>query len=79
MQNGSICDFVSHDNIEGGDERRPEIIMLIHGYRLEEIATALHARRAVHDDLHGALDRAGAEQALNAVRQQPWFSADLHE
>jgi hypothetical protein len=35
MQNGSICDFVSHDNIGGGDERRPEIIMLIHGYRLE--------------------------------------------
>jgi hypothetical protein len=50
-----------------------ENILRIHGYEPEEIATALHARRAVDDYLRGRLDRASAEQALNAARQRPWF------
>lgn len=48
-------------------------ILRIHGYGPEEIATALHARRAVDDYLRGSLDRASAERALNAARQQAWF------
>jgi uncharacterized protein len=50
-----------------------ENILRIHGYGPEEIAMALHARRAVDDYLRGRLDRASAQQALNAARQQPWF------
>jgi len=50
-----------------------ENILRIHGYGPEEIATALHARRAVDDYLRGRLDRASAERALNAARQRPWF------
>jgi len=50
-----------------------ENILRIHGYGPEEIAIAQHARRAVDDYLRGRLDRASAEQALNAARQRPWF------
>ena len=50
-----------------------ENILRIHGYGPEEIAIAQHARRAVDDYLRGKLDRASAEQALNAARQRPWF------
>src|SRR4029077_8721750 len=50
-----------------------ENILRIHGYGPEEIATALHARGAVDDYLRGRLDRASAEQALNATRRRPWF------
>ena len=50
-----------------------ENILHIHGYEQEEIATALHARRAVDDYLRGRLDRANAEQAVKAARERPWF------
>jgi pimeloyl-ACP methyl ester carboxylesterase len=50
-----------------------ENILRIHGYGKEEIATALHARRAVDDYLRGRLDRASAEQAVKAARERPWF------
>ena len=50
-----------------------ENILRIHGYGQEDIATALHARRAVDDYLRGKRDRASAEQALNAARERPWF------
>ena len=50
-----------------------ENILRIHGYGAEDIATALHARRSVDDYLRGKLDRARAQEALNAARQRPWF------
>ena len=50
-----------------------ENILRIHGYGQEEIATALRARRAVDDYLRARLDRASAEQAVNAARERPWF------
>jgi hypothetical protein len=50
-----------------------ENILRIHGYGPEEVATALHARRAVDDYLRGRIDRASAEGALNAARQRAWF------
>ena len=50
-----------------------ENILRIHGYGPGEIATALRARSAVDDYLRGKLDRASAEQALNAARERPWF------
>lgn len=50
-----------------------ENILRIHDYGPDEIATALHARRAVDDYLRGRIDRASAEEALQAARQQSWF------
>jgi len=50
-----------------------ENILRIRGYGQEDVATALHARRAVDDYLRGKLDRASAEQALNVARERPWF------
>ena len=50
-----------------------ENILPIHGYGPQEIAIALHARRAMDDYLRGTADRASAEGALNAARQRSWF------
>jgi pimeloyl-ACP methyl ester carboxylesterase len=50
-----------------------ENILRINGYGQEDVATALHARRAVDDYLRGNLDRASAEQALNVARERAWF------
>lgn len=50
-----------------------ENILRIHGFGPEDIATAVRARHAVDDYLRGRLDRASAEQALNAARERPWF------
>jgi len=48
-------------------------ILRVNGYGQKEVDQAVGARRAIDDYLRGKVDRAVAQQALNGVRQQPWF------
>jgi pimeloyl-ACP methyl ester carboxylesterase len=49
-------------------------ILRIHEYPDSVIEQAVNARKAVDSYLRGNVDRATAQQALDSVRGQPWFS-----